>query len=58
MVKHQQPEQKAAITKPILQQLLVTCDDSLHGVRDKAILLVGFASGIGVALHDMGIAWF
>lgn len=36
---------KAAITKDILQAMLETCDDSLHGIRDRAILCVGFASG-------------
>jgi len=41
----QQPNKKAAITKDLLQKLLATCDNSLHGIRDKAILLLGFASG-------------
>lgn len=36
---------KAAITKPILEAMLATCDDSLSGVRDRALLLVGFTSG-------------
>jgi len=39
------PHQKAAITADLLKQLIATCDDSLHGKRDRAILLVGFASG-------------
>jgi integrase len=34
-----------AITKDILHELITTCDDSLRGTRDKALLLVGFASG-------------
>jgi len=42
---HQGTNKKAAITADILQKMLATCDDSLQGVRDKAILLVGFASG-------------
>ena len=36
---------KAAITKGILTKILATCDDSLVGVRDRAVLLVGFTSG-------------
>lgn len=34
-----------AITKDILEKMVASCDDSLHGTRDKALLLVGFASG-------------
>ena len=36
---------KAAITRDILSALLETCDDSLTGVRDRALLLLGFTSG-------------
>jgi len=36
---------KAAITREILEDLLVSCDQDLHGIRDRALLLVGFASG-------------
>lgn len=43
--KKEKPNKKAAITLDILKALLETCDDSLMGIRDKAILLVGFASG-------------
>jgi len=39
------PHQKAAITADLLKEMIATCDDSLHGKRDRAILLVGFASG-------------
>ena len=39
------PAKKAAITKDILTAILETCNDSLKGVRDRAILLVGFSSG-------------
>ena len=42
---NQQPQRKKPITAAILKQLLQTCDDSLHGIRDKAILLLGFSSG-------------
>lgn len=36
---------KAAITREILGAMLATCDDSLTGVRDRALLLLGFTSG-------------
>ncbi|MBW1864104.1 MAG: site-specific integrase [Deltaproteobacteria bacterium] len=36
---------KAAITKDILTAMLETCNDTLKGVRDRAILLVDFTSG-------------
>ena len=39
------PHKKTAITKPELEALLATCDDSLEGLRDRAILYFGFASG-------------
>jgi len=45
LAKNEVANKKAAITLVILEQLITTCDDSLIGVRDKAILLVGFASG-------------
>lgn len=43
--KHETPHQKAAIAADILKALCNTCDDSLWGIRDRALLLVGFASG-------------
>ena len=39
------PLKKAALTKDLLEQLLATCDDSLRGHRDRAILLFAWASG-------------
>lgn len=39
------PNKKAAITKTILEAMLSTCDDSLTGTRDRALLLLGFTSG-------------
>ena len=39
------PHKKTAITKTELEALLATCDDSLEGRRDRAILYFGFASG-------------
>lgn len=40
-----QATRKTALTKPLLQALLDTCDDSLTGIRDRALLLFAFASG-------------
>ncbi|UXH76206.1 site-specific integrase [Roseateles amylovorans] len=39
------PEKKAALTLEPLQAMLATCDDSLRGVRDRALLLFGWSSG-------------
>lgn len=36
---------KTAITKAELEAMLDTCDDSLEGLRDRALLCFGFASG-------------
>ncbi|WP_084635918.1 site-specific integrase [Comamonas sp. B-9] len=38
-------QKKAALTRPLLEQLLATCDDSLRGRRDRALLLFAWASG-------------
>ena len=38
-------QKKAALTKNVLQQLLDTCDDSLVGIRDRALLLFAWSSG-------------
>lgn len=38
-------QKKAAITKDVLQRLLDTCDDSLRGKRDRALLLFAWSSG-------------
>ncbi len=51
------PRKKAALTKDPLQALLATCDGSLRGKRDRALLLFAWASGgrrrSEVALADM-----
>ena len=39
------PDKKAAITLEPQQAMLATCDDSLRGVRDRALLLFAWASG-------------
>lgn len=41
----ERPHKKTAITKPELAALVATCDDSLEGRRDRALLYFGFASG-------------
>jgi len=41
----ERPRKKTAITKPELTSLVATCDDSLEGLRDRALLYFGFASG-------------
>lgn len=38
-------QKKQAITSEILKEMLAVCDKSLTGKRDKALLMVGFASG-------------
>lgn len=39
------PRKKDALTKDPLQAMLATCDDSLRGKRDRALLLFAWASG-------------
>ena len=39
------PRKKTAITLAELEDMLASCDDSLEGVRDRALLCFGFASG-------------
>jgi integrase len=39
------PKKKDALTKDPLKLLLATCDDSLRGKRDRALLLFAWASG-------------
>lgn len=38
-------DKKAALTKDPLEALLATCDNSLRGVRDRALLLFAWSSG-------------
>lgn len=39
------PQKKEALTRELLSLLLATCDDSLRGRRDRALLLFAWASG-------------
>lgn len=41
----ERPRKKTAITLPELEAMLATCDDNLEGIRDRALLCFGFASG-------------
>src|SRR5438309_7287727 len=43
----ERPAKKTAIAKAELEAMLTTCDDSLEGIRDRALLCFGFASGAG-----------
>lgn len=40
------PRAKAAVCVADLVRMLGTCGDDAHGARDRAVLLVGFASGL------------
>lgn len=39
------PKSPRPITREVLERLLATCDDTLRGLRDRAILMLGFGSG-------------
>ncbi len=41
----ERPTKKTAIKRAELEAMLATCDDSLEGLRDRALLCFGFASG-------------
>lgn len=41
----ERPARKAALTREPLSRLLETCDDSLIGLRDRALLLFAWSSG-------------
>ena len=41
----ERPHKKTAITLAELEAMLATCDDTLEGTRDRALLCFGFASG-------------
>jgi integrase len=44
---HGRPVQKAAaLTLPMLRQILATCDESARGRRDRALLLFGFVGAL------------
>ena len=39
------PKSPRPVTRDILEQLLASCDDTQRGLRDRAILMLGFGSG-------------
>lgn len=41
----ERPARKDALTRAPLEQILATCDDSLVGLRDRALLLFAWSSG-------------
>jgi integrase len=41
----ERPTKKTAVARTELEALLATCDDSLEGIRDRALLYFAFASG-------------
>ena len=41
----ERPDRKTALTRGPLEAMLATCTDGLMGIRDRALLLFGFASG-------------
>ena len=58
---HGRPVQKAAaLTLPMLRQVLLTCDDTARGRRDRALLLFGFVGALRrselVSLHVEDVA--
>lgn len=39
------PKSPRPVTREVLERLLATCDDTARGLRDRAILMLGFGSG-------------
>jgi integrase len=59
--RHRRPVRKAAaLTLPMLRQILASCDQSARGRRDRALLLFGFVGALRrselVALHVEDVA--
>jgi integrase len=59
--KPRTPKSPKPITREILELLLATCDDSHRGIRDRAMLMLAFASGgrrrseiSGLNVEDIG----
>ncbi|SDC43941.1 hypothetical protein SAMN05444679_10370 [Variovorax sp. CF079] len=50
------PKRQRALTKDPLQLLLATCDESLRGKRDRALLLFAWATG-GRRRSEARAAW-
>jgi integrase len=43
--RDERPRKKTATTKAELDAMVAKCDESLEGLRDRAVLLFGFACG-------------
>ncbi|MCV2866388.1 tyrosine-type recombinase/integrase [Albidovulum sediminicola] len=43
--KPRQPKSPRPLTREVLERLLATCDGTFRGLRDRAILMLAFASG-------------
>ncbi len=59
---HARPVRKAAaLTLPLLRQILATCDQSARGRRDRALLLFGFVGAlrrselVSLQVEDVGV---
>lgn len=59
------PKSPRPITRDLLNTLLASCDDSLRGIRDRAMLTLAFASGghrrsevTGLNVEDIGLQEF
>ena len=59
------PKSPKPVTRDVLESLLATCDASLRGIRDRAILTLAFASGgrrrsevTALNVADIGLADF
>lgn len=59
------PKSARPVTRAVLETLLASCDDSLRGLRDRAILMLGFASGgrrrseiTGLMVDDLDLSEF
>ncbi len=55
----EQPRKKKAATSPVLRRLLEPIGDDLRGLRDRAVILVGFAGALrrselaAIAVRDL-----
>ncbi|MCA0205195.1 MAG: tyrosine-type recombinase/integrase [Proteobacteria bacterium] len=45
LARPRQPKSPRPVTREVLTALLASCDDSLRGIRDRAMLTLAFASG-------------
>jgi len=62
LARPRKPKSPRPITRDVLQRLLASCDDSLRGIRDRAMLTLAFASGgrrrsevTGLNIEDIGL---